>query len=162
MDCWKVSQPNSNKFLLFTNFFFYIEIYTKKLPISTITRTFFSIYYNTPNYIDVVWTPITAVEGNYTVNEQLQPYHAILIRKTTETFGHNIYIFFNGETTTYPINLTFSDPLFVSQQILYSNGTLFDGSINFVAKNPKQSISILYPNIKIVYRPIIIFYAKFE
>ena len=162
MDCWKVSQPNSNKFSILLIFTFYIEIYTKNLPISTITRTFFSTYYNPTNLIDVVWTPITAVEGKYTINEQLQSYYAILIRKTDANFGHNIYIFFNGETTTYPINLTFSDPVFISQQILYSNGTLFDGSINFVAKNPKQSISILYPNIKVVYRPILAFYAKFE
>ena len=131
-------------------------------PNNVITRTFFSIYYNTPNYIDVVWTPLDAVNGKYTINVQLQPNHAILIRRTDATNYNLIYTYFNGTTTEYPINFSQTVPVFISQQVLYTDGNRFSGSLNYVSKNPIQSITEEYHNGAVVSNWTLKFTAKFE
>lgn len=136
------------------------------MPINTIIRSFFSIYYNQPNYVDVVWTPITAVEGNFPINIQLQPYNIVLIRATDANMYNIIYFFSNGTSTVHSINFSLSGSVykfvFVSQQVLYTDGKNFEGSLNFIAKNTIHSISIEYKDGKNISNWVIKFVAKFE
>ena len=118
--------------------------------------------YNAPNYVDVIWTPIEAVNGNYTVDIQLQPKHAILIRREQTNYFKIIYNYFNGTTTATSIAFTVSEPLFVSQQVLYSDGTNYNGSVNYVSKNPNRSISEEYGNGANLSNWLLKFAAKFE
>ena len=115
-----------------------------------------------PNYVYVTWTPIEAVNGNYTVNIQLQPKHAILIRREFADYFVAIYNYFNGTTNVLPINWTVSEPLFVSQQVLYSDGISYSGSVGYVSKYPNQSISEEYRNEANVSNWLLKFTAKFE
>lgn len=115
-----------------------------------------------PNYVYVTWTPIEAVNGNYTVNIQLQPKHAILIRREFDNYYVAIHNYFNGTTNALPINWAVSQPLFVSQQVLFTDGLNYEGAVGYVAKEPKRSISEEYRNGANVSNWLLKFTAKFE
>ena len=115
-----------------------------------------------PNYIYITWTPIEPVNGNYTVNIQLQPKHAILIRREFDNYYVAIQTYFNGTTTATTIAFTVSQPLFVSQQVLYTDGLNYEGSVNYVSKDPIRSISEEYRNGANFSNWLLKFTAKFE
>ena len=115
-----------------------------------------------PNYVYVIWTPIEAVNGNYTVDIQLQPKHAVLIRREFANYFVAIYNYFNGTTNAFHINWTVSEPLFISQQVLYTDGNIYSGSVGYVSKDPNQSISEEYRNDANVSNWLLKFTAKFE
>lgn len=122
------------------------------------------MYYNSPNYIDedVIWTPIEPINGSYTVNMQLQSNHAILIRREYFNNYMLLYHFFNGTSTATTVNFTLNEPLFVSQQIMYSNGVHHHCGITFHSKYPNRTISEECRNGKDVSNWLVNFYAKFE
>lgn len=78
----------------------------------------------------------------------------------------NIYIYLNGTTSTSPIIYDLYGSLYnavsVSQQVLYSDGTSFTGSVNFTAKDITRSIGEEYRNGLDVSNWILKFRAKFE
>ena len=115
-----------------------------------------------PNYVYVTWTPIEPVNGNYTVNIQLQPKYAILIRRHFANYFVAIHNYFNGTTTATPIAFTVSEPLFVSQQVLYSDGNNYSGSVGYLSKDPIRSISEEYRNGANLSNWLLKFTAKFE
>ena len=73
-----------------------------------------------------------------------------------------LYNYFNGTTTATPIAWTVTDPLFVSQQVLYTDGTNYLGSVGYVSKYPNRSISEEYRNGANVSNWLLKFVAKFE
>lgn len=113
-----------------------------------------------------MWTPIAVVEGNFPINIQLQPYYAILIRASDKDMYNVIYLYFNGTTIVKPINFNLPGSVYnavsISQQVLYSDGTSFSGSVNFTAKDITRSIGEEYRNGKVVSNWLLKFRAKFE
>lgn len=112
--------------------------------------------------MDVVWTPITPVNGTYTVNEQLQPNYAIIVRRELPDNYSLLNVYFNGTSTVHSINYNRETPIFISQQVLYTDGTRFSGSLNYTSKYPNRSISEEYHNGAAVSNWITKIYAKFE
>ena len=113
-----------------------------------------------------MWTPIAAVEGNFPVSVELQPYHAILIRGVDKDMYNTTYFYSNGTTTVNPINFILHGSLynaaFISQQILYSDGTKFSVDVNFTAKDITRSFGEENRNGPVVSNWLLKFRAKFE
>lgn len=77
-----------------------------------------------------------------------------------------VYIYLNGTTEIYSIIYDLYGSLYnavsVSQQVLYSNGNSYSGSINFTAKDITRSIGEEYRNGLDVSNWLLKFRAKFE
>lgn len=126
-----------------------------------ITRTFFSNY-NATYTVDVEWTPITPVNGKYTVNEELEPNYAIIVRRSSANFYHILDAHFNNSTTTQSIPAyTANYPIYISQKILYTGGTSYYQLIYYVSKYQNLSISQNFNNNPGFYRNTISFNGWF-
>lgn len=79
---------------------------------------------------------------------------------------NNIYIYLNGTTSTssiiYDLYGSLYNTVSVSQQVLYSDGNSFSGSVNFTAKDITRSIGEEYRNGLDVSNWLLKFRAKFE
>lgn len=87
----------------------------------------------------------------------------MLIRRIEPDNVNLIYTYFNTDTVAKRIYLSTTDALFVSQQVLFTDGQNFGGSTNYISKYPNKSISEQYNLVATgLILWIIKFYAKFE